>query len=89
MRHNPGSPGREPLPETVVAELLRAGLSRSTVLAMEGWKAQEVLDLLHSAHAGEGRHWVRELRSRAPGRPQRPGPASSPAGPVLGFSTQE
>ena len=56
------------MPETVAAELLRAGLSRSTVLAMESWKAQEVLDLLHSAHAGEGRHWVRELRSRAPGR---------------------
>ncbi|MGA9113102.1 MAG: hypothetical protein WB802_04795 [Candidatus Dormiibacterota bacterium] len=77
------------MPETVAAELLRAGLSRGTVLAMESWKAQEVLDLLHSAHAGEGRHWVRELRSRAPGRPQMPGPASSPTGPVLGFSTQD
>jgi len=89
MRQTPGSPGRQPVPETVAAELLRAGLSRSTVLAMESWKAQEVLDLLHSAHAGEGRHWVRELRTRTPGRPLMPGPASSPAGPVLGFSTQE
>ncbi len=77
------------MPETVAAELLRAGLSRGTVLAMESWKAQEVLELLHSVHAGEGRHWVRELRSRAPGRSPMPGPANSPAGPVLGFSTQD
>jgi len=77
------------VPETVAGELMRAGLSRNTVLAMESWKAQEVLDLLHSSHAGEGRHWVLELRSRAPGRPQLSGPPSSPAGPVLGFSTQD
>ena len=77
------------MPERLAAELIRAGLSRGTVLAMESWKAQEVLDLLHSAHAGEGRHWVCELRSRAPGRPQMPGAPSSPAGPVLGFSTQD
>ena len=89
MRHTPGSPGRQPVPETVAAELIRAGLSRGTVLAMESWKAQEVLDLLHSAHAGEGRHWVRELRSRTSGLPQLPGSANSPAGPVLGFSTQD
>jgi hypothetical protein len=39
----------QPPPEPVVTELMRAGLSMSTVLAMEPWKAREVLDLLHSA----------------------------------------
>jgi len=32
-----------------VAELVRAGLSPSTVLAMEAWKAQEVLELLRDS----------------------------------------
>lgn len=30
----------------VVAELVRAGVSEETALAMERWKAQEVLELL-------------------------------------------
>jgi hypothetical protein len=77
------------VPEPVVTELLRAGLSRSTVLAMERWKAQEVLDLLHSAHLGEGHRWTPEFHSRAHGLGSLGGPASSPAGPVLGFSTQD
>ncbi|MGP8162082.1 MAG: hypothetical protein ACLQGJ_12830 [Candidatus Dormibacteria bacterium] len=89
MRRTPGSPGRQPLPESVVSELLGAGLSHSTVLAMESWKAQEVLDLLHSAHPGDGHHWVPEFRRRGSGHPRLPGPASSPAGPVGGFSTQD
>jgi len=89
MRRSPAPTGRQPLPESVVAELMRAGLSRGTVLAMEGWKAQEVLDLLHSTRAGEGHHWVPDFHRRSAGRPLLPGPASSPAGPVLGFSTQE
>ena len=77
------------MPEAVVTELVRAGLSRNTVLAMERWKAQEVLDLLHSAHTGDSHRWVPEFRSRAPGRSLLPGPSSSPGGPVLGFSTQD
>jgi hypothetical protein len=77
------------VPETVVTELIRAGLSRSTVLAMDGWKAQEVLDLLHSAHLGDGHRWSPDFRSRGHGLGSLGGPASSPAGPVLGFSTQD
>jgi hypothetical protein len=42
-------PVHQPPPPPLVAELLRAGLSRSTVLAMESWKAREVLDLLYGA----------------------------------------
>jgi hypothetical protein len=33
-------------PEAVVAELVRAGISTETAMAMERWKAQEVLELL-------------------------------------------
>jgi hypothetical protein len=77
------------VPETIVTELLRAGLSRSTVLAMEGWKAQEVFDLLHSAHLGAGHRQSPEFRSRSHGLGSLGGPASSPAGPVLGFSTHD
>lgn len=77
------------MPEPVVTELLRAGLSRSTVLAMEHWKAQEVLDLLHSAHLGDGHRWAPDFCSRGSGRTSLGGPASSPVGPVLGFSTQD
>ena len=77
------------MPETIVTELLRAGLSRSTVLAMEGWKAQEVFDLLHSAHLGDGHHRSPELHSRSHDLGSLGGPASSPAGPVLGFSTHD
>ena len=36
---------RPPTP-AVVAELVRAGVSEETALAMERWKAQEVLELL-------------------------------------------
>ncbi len=72
-----------------MTELVRAGLSRTTVLAMEPWKAREVLDLLHSAQAGEGRHrgsgWGGRVADFAP----RPGQANPPAGPLLGFSTQD
>ena len=77
------------MPEPVVAELLRAGLSRSTVLAMEHWKAQEVLDLLHSTHLGEGHRWAPDFCPWGHGAASLGGPASSPAGPVLGFSTQD
>ncbi|MGD1052783.1 MAG: hypothetical protein ABR950_03035 [Candidatus Dormibacteria bacterium] len=77
------------MPEPVVTELLRAGLSRGTVLAMERWKAQEVLDLLRSAHHGEGHRWAPDFCSRGAGRASAGGPASLPAGPVLGFSTQD
>jgi hypothetical protein len=73
------------VPESVVTELVHAGLSRSTVLAMEPWKAQEVLDLLHSAHAGEGQHRAPGWGARAP----RSGAVSPPPGPLLGFSTQD
>lgn len=33
-------------PDAVVAELVRAGISTETAMAMERWKAQEVLELL-------------------------------------------
>lgn len=89
MRPNPASPGRQPLPETVVTQLLLAGLSRRTVLAMEARKAQEVLDLLHSAHLGDGRSWAPEMRAPASDGCSVPGAMSPPAGPVLGFSTQD
>ena len=46
----------EPPPAPVVAELVRAGLSWNTAMAMEQWKAREVLELLRSevtdAHVG-------------------------------------
>ena len=43
-----------PLPDDVVRSLVSAGLSSSTVQAMEGWKAREVLELLrdHAPAAG-------------------------------------
>jgi hypothetical protein len=56
---------------------------------MEGWKAQEVFDLLHSAHLGDGHHRSPELHSRSHDPGFLGGPASSPAGPVLGFSTHD
>ncbi len=46
-------PVHQPPPAPVVVELLRAGLSRSTVLAMETWKAREVLELLYGAGRAE------------------------------------
>lgn len=39
-------PTHRPPPAAVVTALVRAGVSLSTALAMERWKAQEVLDLL-------------------------------------------
>ena len=39
----------QPPPQAVVAELMRAGVSQETALAMERWKAQEVLELLRFA----------------------------------------
>lgn len=39
-------PAHQPPPAPLVAELMRAGLSWHTAMAMERWKAQEVLDLL-------------------------------------------
>ncbi len=39
-------PAHQPPPAPIVAELMRAGLSFSTAMAMERWKAQEVLELL-------------------------------------------
>lgn len=89
MRRIPGTPGRQPVPEPLVTELIRAGISRSTVLAMERWKAQEVFDLLYSAHLGDGLRRTPELLSRGRAIASLGGPASSPAGPVLGFSTQD
>ena len=89
MRRIPGPIGRQPVPETLVTALLRAGLSRSTVLAMERWKAQEVFDLLHSAHLGDGHRRAPEFHARGRGLGPLGGPASSPTGPVLGFSTQD
>ena len=36
----------QPPSQAVVAELVRAGVSHETAMAMERWKAQEVLELL-------------------------------------------
>jgi hypothetical protein len=50
------SPVHRPPPAAIVSALVRAGVSLSTAMAMERWKAQEVLDLLGaaapSAHGG-------------------------------------
>ena len=47
-------PAHQPPPATVVAELMRAGVSWSTAMAMERWKAEEVLELLNSRGSGDG-----------------------------------
>ena len=39
-------PTHQPPPASVVAELMRAGVSWNTAMAMERWKAEEVLELL-------------------------------------------
>ncbi len=39
-------PVHRPPPAALVSALVRAGVSVSTAMAMERWKAQEVLDLL-------------------------------------------
>jgi hypothetical protein len=48
-------PVHQPPPPPVVAELVRFGLSWSTAMAMEPWKAREVLDLLHGTGRVDGR----------------------------------
>ncbi len=40
------SPIHRPPPAALVTALVRAGISFGTAMAMERWKAQEVLDLL-------------------------------------------
>jgi hypothetical protein len=40
------SPAHRPPPAALVTALVRAGVSFGTAMAMERWKAQEVLDLL-------------------------------------------
>jgi hypothetical protein len=42
-------PIHQPPPKPVLSELLSAGLSLSTAMAMEPWKAREVLDLLRTS----------------------------------------
>ncbi len=83
----PGGPSdRQPLPEALVSELLEAGISRATVLAMERWKAQEVLELLRSSRARELPGWdpgSGEVPSAAPFAPQGSGRS------MVRFSTQE
>jgi hypothetical protein len=46
-------PVHQPPPAPVVADLIRAGLTRSTALAMESWKAREVLELLRETNRTE------------------------------------
>ncbi len=56
--HTPPAPG-------VVAELVRAGVSWGTAMAMERWKAQEVLELLRlDGHGEPGGSRIRELELR-------------------------
>jgi hypothetical protein len=43
----------QPPPTLIVEELMRAGVTRSTAMAMEGWKAREVLELLRGAGRAE------------------------------------
>jgi hypothetical protein len=45
----------EPPPTPIITELLRAGLSLSTAMAMEPWKAAEVLELLRNTLRVEAR----------------------------------
>jgi hypothetical protein len=52
-------PVHQPPPRPIVEELMRAGVTRSTAMAMETWKAREVLELLHEA--GQGDHHFRPL----------------------------
>ena len=57
-------PAHQPPPATVVAELMRAGLSWGTAMAMERWKAEEVLELLSP-----------QVSNDIPRSAGRPGPA--------------
>ena len=45
----------KPPSAAIVAELVRAGVSLETALAMERWKAEEVLELLRFRPDGAGR----------------------------------
>jgi hypothetical protein len=47
------TPVHQPPPGPLVDELMRAGLTRSTAMAMEGWKAREVLELLRDSGRGD------------------------------------
>jgi len=49
------SPAHQPPPATLVAALMRAGVSWDTAMAMERWKAQEVLELLQGGSSAQGR----------------------------------
>ncbi|MEO8897605.1 MAG: hypothetical protein ABI352_06295 [Candidatus Dormibacter sp.] len=46
-------PVHQPPPGPIVEDLIRVGLTRSTALAMESWKAQEVLELLRETRRAE------------------------------------
>lgn len=48
-------PIHQPPPAPLVAELVRAGVSWSTAMAMESWKAREVLELLRDRALAETR----------------------------------
>jgi hypothetical protein len=52
--HMDRPPAHRPPPAAVVTALVRAGVSFSTAMAMERWKAQEVLDLLGGGHPASG-----------------------------------
>ncbi|HYA00213.1 MAG TPA: hypothetical protein VEK76_07650 [Candidatus Binatia bacterium] len=86
MRRSAGPSGPPTLPAAVVSELLEAGLSRSTVLAMEHWKAREVLDLLRSAHARERERWMPAPTGGLPTPLFTPG---AETGGMVRFSTQD
>jgi hypothetical protein len=45
----------QPPPTPIITELIRAGLSLSTAMAMEPWKAAEVLELLRGTRRMEAR----------------------------------
>jgi hypothetical protein len=79
--------------EAVISELIRAGLSLGTVMAMEAWKSQEVLGLLRSVRVGEatGRTPVVPLNPPAwPDASRLRGLAGEVSdGSMLRFSTQD
>lgn len=55
--------GHEPPPAAVVAELVRCGVSFGTAMAMEKWKAQEVLELLSAQYMRESAY-LQEMAER-------------------------
>jgi len=84
---------RQQPPEAVISALTRAGLSLGTVLSMEAWKAQEVLDLLHSVHVGAAPGPTPVVPMNPSTWPDPSGfsgrPAEAQDGSVLRFSTQD